>query len=176
MKRTTLRVGEPIRNLQHFLRHISYYYNTVPAVIPDGIFSTQTREAVVGFQDTFTLPVTGEVDFDTWSQIIFVYNELVELEEDSYIPQLFPSYGFTINAGDSSADLMIIQAMLQTLTQYFSNLGTFTITGTHDEASINLIKNLQLLADLEPTGVIDKRTFNTIAALYDNYLASIRHI
>ncbi len=172
MNRTTLRAGEPVRNLQHFLRHISYYYNTVPAVIPDGIFSTQTREAVIGFQETFSMPVTGVVDFDTWSQIVIVYNDLYELEEESYIPQIFPSHGFTINAGESPVQLNVIHAMLQALTQVFDNLGEFTATGVHNEPSVNLVKTLQVLFDLEPNGTIDKKTFNMIAALYDNQVST----
>ncbi len=159
-----------MRNLQHFLRLISYYYNTVPAVTPDGIFSEQTREAVIGFQETFTLPVTGVVDFDTWTQITVVYKKLYEFEEESYILQLFPSYGFKINAGESPIHLNVIHAMLQVLTQIFNNLGTFTITGIHDEASVNLVKTLQVLADMEPNGIIDKKTFNMIAAIYNNHV------
>lgn len=171
MKRTTLRAGEPVRNLQHFLRLISYYYNSVPAVIPDGIFSTQTREAVIGFQETFSLPVTGSVDFDTWTQIVIVYNELQEFEAESYIPQFFPSYGFNISAEESPVQLNVIHAMMQVLSQLFGNLGTFTATGIHDESSVNLIKTLQSLFGLEPNGTIDKKTFNMIAALYNNSVA-----
>lgn len=171
MNRTTLRAGEPVRNLQHFLRHISYYYNTVPAVIPDGIFSTQTRESVIGFQETFSMPVTGVVDFETWSQIVIVYNGLYELEEESYIPHIFPSHGFTISAGESPIQLNVIHAMLQALTQVFDNLGEFSATGVHDEPSVNLVKTLQVLFDLEPNGTIDKKTFNMIATLYSNHIS-----
>ena len=171
MNRTTLRAGEPVRNLQHFLRHISYYYNTVPAVIPDGIFSTQTREAVIGFQEAFSMPVTGVVDFDTWSQIVIVYNDLYELEE-SYIPQVFPSHGFTISAGESPIPLNVIHTMLQALTQVFGNLGEFSASGVHDEPSVTLVKTLQALFDLEPNGTIDKKTFNMIATFYDSHVSS----
>lgn len=171
MNRTTLRAGEPVRNLQHFLRQISYYYNTVPAVIPDGIFSTQTREAVIGFQETFAMPVTGVVDFDTWSQIVIIYNGLNEFEEESYIPQIFPSYGFTISAGESQIQLNVIHTMLQALTQIFDNFGEFTATGVHDEPSVNLVKTLQAIFDIEPSGSIDKKTFNMIATLYSNHVS-----
>lgn len=171
MNRTTLRAGEPVRNLQHFLRHISYYYNTVPAVIPDGIFSTQTREAVISFQETFSMPVTGVVDFETWSQMVIVYNDLYEVEEESYIPQVFPSHGFTISAGESPIQLNVIHTMLQALTQVFDNLGEFSATGVHHEPSVNLVKTLQAIFDLEPNGTIDKKTFNMIASLYDNHVS-----
>ena len=172
MNRTVLKPGQPIRNLQHFLRLISYYYNTVPAVIPDGIFSPQTKESVMGFQKTFGLPVTGVVDFDTWNQIIKIFNEISEYEEEALRPLVFPATDFTINPGESPLALYIIHSMLYSLSSIFKNLGNFNITGTHDESSVNLIKLLQKLFNLEPNGIIDKKTFNMISALYNNHAES----
>lgn len=169
MNRTVLRAGEPVRNLQHFLRHISYYYNTVPAVIPDGIFSPQTRESVIGFQETFALPVTGVVDFDTWTHIIRIFNEVLEYEEESALPQVFPATDFLINPGESPLCLYLIHSMLYSITTFFENLDDFAITGVHDEPSVNLVRYLQQIFNLEPTGVIDKKTFNMIASLYNNH-------
>ena len=169
MNRTVLRPGEPIRNLQHFLRNISYYYSTVPAVIPDGIFSSQTREAVIGFQKTFSLPVSGSVDFDTWNYIIKVFNDISEYEADALLPKVFPATDFIINPGESPLCLYIIHSMLYSLVNIFENFDDFSITGTHDEPSVNLVKALQELFNLEPTGIIDKKTFNMITALYNNH-------
>lgn len=166
MKRTTLNAGEPIRNLQHFLRLISYYYNTVPAVIPDGIFSEQTREAVMGFQTTFNLEVTGTVNLETWNNIILVYNKLTELEEEPWTAHIFPNKDFSINPNDNSIHLYTIQAMIHSISIKFKNVDSLDITGVHDDKSVNLVKNLQKLFDLEPDGIINKKTFNMISALY----------
>lgn len=172
MNRTILNSGQPIRNLQHFLRLISYYYNTVPAVIPDGIFSPQTKESVMGFQKTFSLPITGVADFDTWEKIIKVFNEISEYEEEALSPLVFPATNFFINPGESPLSLYIIHSMLYSLSTIFKNLGNFSITGTHDEFSVNFIKLLQKLFNLEANGIIDKKTFNMISALYNNHVDS----
>ncbi len=169
MNRTTLRPGEPIRNLQHFLRLISYYYNTVPAVIPDGIFSPQTKESVSGFQRTFSLPVTGVVDFDTWNHIITIFNEISEYETEALLPQVFPATDFLINPGENPLCLYLIHSMLYSITTIFENFDNFNITGNHDEPSVNLVKDLQQLFNLEPNGIIDKKTFNMITSLYNHH-------
>ncbi len=168
MNRTVLRPGEPVRNLQYFLRTISYYYNTVPAVIPDGIFSDQTREAVMGFQKTFKISVTGIVDFVTWNRIIAVYNEVYEYEEACSRPMAFPATDFSITLGDSPMCIYIIQAMLRFISMYFANFTEFNISGMHDAKSVDLVKQLQKLFNVEQNGVIDKKTFDMISALYNN--------
>ena len=169
MNRTTLRPGEPVRNLQHFLRHISYYYNTVPAVIPDGIFSSQTKESVAGFQKTFSLPITGAVDFDTWNRIISIFNEISEYETEALLPQVFPATDCLINPDENPLCLYLIHSMLYSITSVFENFDDFNITGVHDESSVNLIKDLQQLFNLEPNGIIDKKTYNMITALYNHH-------
>ncbi len=166
MKRTNLNAGQPVRNLQHFLRLISYYYNTVPAVIPDGIFSEQTREAVIGFQTTFSLQVTGTVNLETWNHIILVYNKLYEIEEEPLATHIFPNKDFTINPNDSTIHLYAIQAMIYSISNIFQNIESLEITGTYDEKCVNVVKNMQKLFDLETHGIIDKKTFNMISALY----------
>lgn len=169
MNRTILKPGEPVRNLQYFLRTISYYYNTVPAVIPDGIFSEQTRESVMGFQKTFKISVTGIVDFITWNKIIAVFNEVYEYEEACSRPMAFPNdTDFSITLGDSPMCIYIIQAMLHFISIYFENFIEFNISGTHDEKSATLVKELQKLFNIEQNGIIDKKTFDMISALYNN--------
>lgn len=170
MNRSVLQPGEPIRNLQHFLRHISYYYNTVPAVIPDGIFSEQTREAVIGFQETFLLPVTGIVDFDTWRHIIKIFNEISDYEAEALLPQVFPATDFIINPGESPLGLNLIHSILHSLAAIFENFDDFIITGIHNEPSVNFVKQLQEIFNLEPNGIIDKKTVNMIIALYNNHV------
>lgn len=171
MNRTVLKPGEPVRNLQYFLRTISYYYNTVPAVIPDGIFSEQTRESVMGFQKTFKIAVTGIVDFVTWNKIIAVFNEVYEYEEACSRPMAFLATDFSITLGDSPMCIYIIQSMLHFISTYFENFVEFNISGVHDEKSVELVKQLQKLFNIEQNGVIDKKTFDMISALYNNNVA-----
>ena len=67
-----------VRELQLMLRYISRYNEAIPPLNPDGIFGELTEKAVIAFQRSENLPVTGEVDLRTWNEIIRVYNDLRE--------------------------------------------------------------------------------------------------
>ncbi len=174
METFNLRYNLPIRNLQTFLREISYYYHTVPPVIPDGIFGNQTKNAVIGFQSTFELPLTGEVDNETWDKIILVYDNIIfTLGEPNYI-KVFPSPLITIQPNDQSEHLFAIQGILLALTRHFTNLGTLQNSGVHDPQSVSVIKKIQLLFGYPSTGVIDKPTWDMIARLYEVFISRNR--
>ena len=58
-----------ITELQQWLRNINKSKNDGPAIIPDGLFSAETRLAVEAFQLEKGLPVTGVADYFTWEAI-----------------------------------------------------------------------------------------------------------
>lgn len=65
--------GTNVRTIQNQLNAISNSYPAIPKVAEDGIFGSQTAEAVRTFQKIFGLPQTGVVDFKTWYEISRVY-------------------------------------------------------------------------------------------------------
>ena len=69
--------GTDIRVLQEYLSYISRYYESIPAVTPDGIFGPGTEAAVRAFQSIFSpSSVTGVVGAATWYDIMNVYSDL----------------------------------------------------------------------------------------------------
>ncbi len=56
-----------VQVVQYFLNVLSAYYNTIPTVDINGVLNTQTRTAIMEFQKTFNLPITGLVDEQTWT-------------------------------------------------------------------------------------------------------------
>lgn len=73
--------GEKVRLLQQQLARISKSYPAIPTVRPDGIYGTDTQEAVAVFQDVFGLPVTGVVDYNTWYEISAIYVAVTRIAE-----------------------------------------------------------------------------------------------
>ena len=71
-----------------------------------------------------------------------------------------------INEGDERSELYVIQAMLYAIFLVYPNAPNVDITGIHDENSVNAVVFVQTLTGLEPTGVIDTLTYNSIANLY----------
>ena len=61
--------GEDVRTIQLQLNRISDNFPALPKVRADGVYGTETEEAVRTFQRIFHLPQTGEVDFATWYSI-----------------------------------------------------------------------------------------------------------
>ena len=85
--------GEKVRHLQYMLSILSAYIPQIPPLSVDGIFGTQTKEAVLAAQRYFGLPETGIVNADTWEEI---YDQFSGIENISLRdPEVFPSPDLT---------------------------------------------------------------------------------
>lgn len=73
--------GSKVRQLQQQLNRIHQNYPAIPAVTPDGIFGSSTRDAVRSFQSVFGLPATGIVDYPTWYKISEIYVAVSRIAE-----------------------------------------------------------------------------------------------
>ena len=58
--------GDQVRNVQYLLAYLSLFYDSIPQIALDGFYVPATEAAVKAIQETFDLPVTGEVDIATW--------------------------------------------------------------------------------------------------------------
>lgn len=59
-----------IRELQTMLRRIHFANGNIRIINPDGLFGSETTEAVRQAQRIAGLPETGEVDLRTWNTIV----------------------------------------------------------------------------------------------------------
>lgn len=74
-----LRLGseaDAVRVLQEYLRYIAGFDDRIPAPAVTGYFGTQTRDAVIAFQNTQGIPPTGTVAAVTWDAITDLYSDL----------------------------------------------------------------------------------------------------
>lgn len=65
--------GEPVRMIQRWLNRISNNYPLIPKLVTDGIYGQKTANSVRIFQEIFSLPVTGVVNYPTWYRISDIY-------------------------------------------------------------------------------------------------------
>ena len=65
--------GSKVAQLQSQLNMISKAYPLVPKVAEDGVYGSNTANAVRIFQSIFDLPQTGVTDFSTWYKISEVF-------------------------------------------------------------------------------------------------------
>lgn len=83
--------GEDIRAIQEYLRYLSQYYSSIPAITPDGVYGAATEAAVRAFQEIFSpSSVTGIVGAGTWYDIMNVYRDVYQSNRVN--DEQFPGY------------------------------------------------------------------------------------
>lgn len=155
-------VGQPIRSLQTMLRTIAQVEPKQVTVIPDGVYTGQTTQAVRSFQENHSLPATGVADLDTWDAIVAAYRPaLIEVSpaEPIYIT-LNPGQSFGL--GDRHHHIHLVQAMLRLLQTAYPSFPGVSLTGVFDPETEAAVRALQALSGLEPTGVLDKKTWKAL--------------
>lgn len=170
MLRTHSAVNKPIRNVQQFLRCISYD-NDIPRLIPDGIFGVQTQNAVMEFQRLFDLPQSGIIDNDTWNSIYSAYRATLKKYAEPAKTNVFPSPHFKITDGDENGIVYVIQAMLTALGAKLSNIPEIEINGRLDQKTQNAVIEIQNTAGIKQTGEINKETWEIISALFETFIS-----
>ena len=65
--------GDKVLQIQQQLNRIAQNYPAIPRVTADGIYGTNTANAVRTFQRVFNLPQTGIIDYPTWYKISEIY-------------------------------------------------------------------------------------------------------
>jgi len=73
--------GPDVRTIQSQLNRIARNYPLIPKQLEDGQYIQKTADAVKVFQQIFTLPQTGVVDYATWYKISDVYVGVTRLAE-----------------------------------------------------------------------------------------------
>lgn len=74
--------GQKVEQIQEQLATIARVYSSIPRIAADGIYGEQTRQAVSKFQEVFSMPVTGIIDFATWYQISQIYVGITRIGEN----------------------------------------------------------------------------------------------
>lgn len=159
-------IGQPVRSLQTMLRTISQYDNAVLPVIPDGIYSNDTVASVSSFQRRHGLPITGEVDLDTWYAVVAEHRRaLVEIGPAEPVNPIFQNSQI-IYPKDVNQHLYMIHGMLRAIGDYYPSMPRVSCNNVHDEASVAAIRWLQMRAGIEPTGNITRFTWRHLSRLY----------
>lgn len=73
--------GEEVKTVQDYLNRIAKNYPLIPKSAVDGVYGSNTEQAVKVFQEVFNLPKTGVVDYATWYKISDVYVGVTRIAE-----------------------------------------------------------------------------------------------
>ena len=157
-----------IRQLQTMLRSIQIARGDKVTVPVDGIYDTATRAAVESIQRERGLPVTGAADYATYSQIY-----ALALEADFAASEPLPLYAFpkgrTLRAGEVSDLVILVQVLLNALTDGYDDHTPFALNGRYTDDVATAIRRFQMRNGLPPTGDVDKATWNALVRNYNKY-------
>ena len=170
--------GDDVRQIQIRLNRISDNYPSIPKIVlPDGVFSFDTEDAVKRFQEIFSLTPDGVVGKSTWYAIQFIYNAVKRLNElDSEgikLSDVTKQFTDSLSRGDSGIEVLNVQYFLSYLSAFFSTVPSVAIDGIFGEATENAVKAFQRTFELPVTGTVDVSTWDI---LYKTYLGFVEAI
>ncbi len=165
MRKPEFYLNNPVISLQTMLRQISDVDPRILPVIPDGLFGPSTYGAVRSFQEAYGLPVTGQVDQQTWNSITDAHS-LALAQRKPPVIELFWSLGSSIQPGEQNAHLYLVQAMLTVLSHYYPALTAPPIDGILNPTTAEDLKWIQAGAAIPKTGVLNTLTWNALGSLY----------
>ena len=177
----TLRLGSAgnaVRTVQTRLNRISANYPAIPKIsAADGIFGTETENAVLAFQRIFDLTEDGIVGKATWYRIQSIYNavkKLNELESEGLaLSEVEKQFSGTLSLGDVGLEVSVVQYFLATTAYFDPRVSAPPVSGVFDEATRQSVLSFQKTYGLPETGEADEETWNRLASVYRGEIASV---
>ena len=168
MPESTPLTAEAIRNLQRYLRRLSYVDPSIPPVSIDGMFDERTRDALIAFQINTGLPPTGRADRETWE---LLYSAYLDALFQASLPQPIPLFpiapeDYTIGQGDTGFLVSTVQFLLSEISTLYDFPLAVEITGVFDGTTEEAIRTMQRYFLLPVTGRVDKRLWNYLVGAY----------
>ncbi len=152
----------PIADLQQMLREI---YRDMP-LARDGHFGEDTRRAVLRFQRENGLPTTGVVDLKSWEAIRTAFRRAAQEQGRAAPLQIVLQPQQVLGPGSDNVHLLLIQAMLLALRQYYPDAPRLQSSGVLDAQTQSALLWFQRLAGLPENGAVDHRTWQYLAQQY----------
>lgn len=159
-------IGQPIRSLQTMLRVIAEDDPNHMRIIPDGIYGSETMNAVSTFQRIHGLPVTGITDQNTWETIVAVFDPALVRRQNAHPLDIILNPGQTIQKGERNPHLYLVQAMLTALAEIYKSIGIPSQSGLLDDSTADSLASFQALSSLPMTGNLDKQTWKHLVLHY----------
>lgn len=153
---------EHIEEILGLLYQIALRDSRIPIVLPGPEYSEEAALAVRAYQQAYGLPVTGEINDATWNSIVETYHRLMDSAEPL---TLFPSGSFLLQERDSGELVELVQVLLNLAAAHYSNLLPVTVSGVYNAETAEAVRKLQAVSALPETGMLDRNTWNRLAAL-----------
>ncbi len=163
--------GRDVRTLQQQLNRIRVNYPAIPAInTVDGVFGTETENAVKAFQRIFDLTADGVVGKKTWYRISYIYvavKRLGELNSEGERPQYDDnSYPGLLRFGDTGSSVQNLQFYLKTIAAFNPFIPDLAIDGFFGNDTEEAVRAFQRTYGLNVDGIVGESTWNRIVSVY----------
>lgn len=151
---------EHISEIQEYLGKIQLESGDLMTVFPNGTYGERTRSAVREFQQENGLPVTGEINSDTWNEITSVYIRSVKNIPNPYQP--FYYRGQKWQKGDEGLPVWVIQSMFRELGKVCDNVPSVEVCGKFMEDMEEAVRFFRKKCGLPDDCAVDCETWNML--------------
>jgi len=146
---------------------LSSYYHSIPAVDINGMFTPQTKGAIMEFQKTMNLPIIEDLDEKTF---IYMYNSIQGIlntlpPSSIALPRLlYPNEVYS--EGSEGANIYIMQQYLNYISTLMFDIPSVVPNGIFTSETKEAVISFQNQYGLKPDGIIDENTWNKIVDIY----------
>jgi len=163
--------GSDVKTIQQQLNRIRVNYPAIPAInTVDGIYGTETENAVRTFQRIFDLTPDGVVGKSTWYRISYIYvavKRLGELNSEGERPQYDDnSYPGLLRFGDTGSAVQNLQFYLKTIAAFNPFIPDLSIDGFFGKDTENAVRAFQRTYGLAVDSIVGESTWNRIVSVY----------
>lgn len=167
--------GRDIREFQVILNRISDNYTSIPKIAKiNGVFGTDTTDALKEFQRIFGMSEDGVLTRAVWCTLMHAYSAIKKLErvncERKEIGRGAHDIGGRLVYGDIGRGVLVLQHIINYLSRYHNTLPSTDRDGVFGEDTLAAVIDLQKTLGLEPDGIVGE---NTWKALYAAYLGAV---
>ena len=130
----------------------------------DGVFGTETENAVKAVQRQYGLPEDGVVGELTWKVIYDQYLGIIRslpYTVSLNTPIAYP--GYSLSEGSTGDYVLLLQEYMNILSDIYPEIAPLPVTGVFATLTRNNVLAFQRLEGLEQTGVVDEATWNALA-------------
>ena len=167
--------GSSISELQSAIREISYLDRDIKRISVDGIYGAETAEAVRLLQRKYSLSRTdGKADLETFRRIISEGKRAGTLSSRSggIFPFETALKDGRLTLGDRCETVAIVRLMLMSMATTYPFLEGIEVSYLFDTAVADAIAELQLIYGLDPSGELDRPTWDLLATSYNRSLGA----
>ncbi len=179
--RNTLREGDEgddVKNLQNMLMGIVHIYPKMPVITLNGIYDSQTRNAVRSFQNMMGISDTGIMDKNTYEKLKVIYDKKDQIKA---IERIDFSNNVSNNNLNTGSDLSYnvlkegskgryvyrLQGYLRRVSLVNQNIPNITLDGIFGSETKKAVMSFQKEYGLEVTGIVDDEMWDK---LYNEYM------